>query len=121
LATPSPDDIKDLARSDLTGAVGSPGNTPVQVCTKWIGLTGSGSGQRAACSQFPSGSVSYTPAADPESPLFVLHRVDVTYSFSPLIRATPFNLVLLASPLCTSSAGSVTCTFHRQTSMRVID
>lgn len=123
ITIPVPTDIRDLTRADLTGAISSGANTPVQVCTKWLGalINPGTTTQRAACSQYPSGSASYTPASDPNSPYFVLHRVDATYTFTPIIRATPFNLVLLASPVCTSSGGTVSCTFHRQTSMRVLD
>lgn len=120
ITTPSFNNVRDLTRGDLTGAVGSPASTPVQVCTKWIGVTVSGSTITANCQRDPSGSTSYTPSADPNSPNFVLHRVDVTYSFKPLIRASVFNLILPSS-LCPSSGGVVTCTFHRQTSIRVLD
>jgi hypothetical protein len=118
---PSKTDITALARGDLTGAGSLASAAPVQVCTKWLGTTGSGANLRASCEQSPNGSASFTPASDPNAPFFVLHRVDVTYSFKPIIKATPFNLILMASPMCTSSSGVVTCKFHRQVSMRVID
>ena len=60
------------------------------------------------------------PDADPEAPLFVLHRVDITYTFSPLIDARLFNLILLATPVCSGSGAGVACTFHRQVSMRAM-
>jgi len=60
------------------------------------------------------------PSADPEAPNFMLHRVDVTYTFSPLIPGTPFGLALLPMTACSVSGGNVLCTFHRQVSMRVM-
>ncbi len=52
---------------------------------------------------------------------FILQRVDVDYSFSPIIQGTPFGIALLPSSVCTSSGGIITCTFHRQVSMRAMD
>jgi hypothetical protein len=45
--------------------------------------------------------------ADPEQPVFVLNRVDVGYTVTPLIPGTAFNVVL-PKPL----------TFQRHVSMR---
>jgi hypothetical protein len=47
--------------------------------------------------------------------------VDIFYQFSPLIPGRLFNVVLLASPICSGSGTSFTCTFHRQSSMRVMN
>jgi hypothetical protein len=47
------------------------------------------------------------PAADPEQPHFVLQRVDVVYTVTPIIPGTAFGLVLPAK-----------LNFHRQVSMR---
>jgi hypothetical protein len=30
----------------------------------------------------------------------------------------PFSILVLAAPICTSSAGTVTCTFYRHVEMR---
>jgi len=62
-----------------------------------------------------------SPASDPESPYFVLQRVDVSYQFSPLIPGTPFGLALLPASVCSSSNGTITCTFHQQVSVRAMD
>ena len=117
-AGPSTDNttISYLTYQDMTGALYAPSTATVQVCTQRNGLNNPGlATQNAIC--VPSG----TAASDPESPSFVLHRVDVIYTFTPLINGTPFNITLLAAPICTSGAGSVSCTFHRQASMRAMN
>jgi hypothetical protein len=111
--------VSYLTLNDMTGALASGGNAEVQVCTAYSGVSGSGSSQTSNCNQYNS-SPTYTPNADPEAPNFILNRVDVTYKFTPLISGTPFNIVLLASPICSTTSG-VTCTFHRQASMRVMN
>ena len=124
LASPGPTtaitSISYLTLRDMTGAIPSGGSAKVQVCTVKSGVTGTGTSQISVCNQYNS-SPAYTPAADPEAPFFVLNRVDVTYTFSPLLDQRLFNLVLLASPVCTGTGGSVTCTFHRQASMRAMN
>lgn len=110
-------DVNYLTNQDMTGAIYKPStNASVQVCSSTVGVTGSGASQTTQCSQFNS-SPTYSPDADLEAPTFLLNRVDVTYTFTPLIPGTPFNIVLLASPVC-STAGGVTCTFHRMAEMR---
>jgi len=111
--------VSYLTLNDMTGALANGGNAKVQVCTSYSGVSGSGSSQTSNCTQYNS-SPTYEPAPDPEAPNFVLNRVDVTYQFTPLIPGTPFNIVLLASPICSTTSG-VTCTFHRQASMRVMN
>lgn len=112
--------VSSLALADLTGAIPDGANAPVQVCTARSGTTGSGTALLTACTQY-NGSPSYTPDADPEAPSFVLNRVDITYTFTPLLDQRLFNLILLATPTCTGSGGGVTCTFHRQVSMRAMN
>ena len=121
-----------LTYQDMTGALNAPGNATIQVCSAGLGVSGSGSSQTALCetctsSTFGSatacgaaGAGSPTPDSDPEAPTFVLNRVDVIYSFSPIIPGTPFGLALLPLSACTASGGTVTCTFHRQLSMRAM-
>lgn len=117
-----------LTYRDITGALNAASNASVQVCSKVLGTSGSGSSLIAKCKSCTSssscsapGTGSPTPSADPEAPTFILNRVDVAYSFSPLIPGTPFGVVLLPSSACTSSAGTITCTFRRQVSMRAMD
>lgn len=117
--------VSYLTYQDMTGALANPQSATVQICSKTLGLNGPGTSK---CIQCPSGSCGTTPnngspapASDPEPSRFVLQRVDVAYSFSPIIRGTPFGIVLLPSTACSSSSGSITCTFHRQVSMRSMD
>jgi hypothetical protein len=109
-------------------------NTTVHVCSETIlvgtpkvGTNGTGTSLRSNCmtctSETGGGcgagaaetSGSTAPDPDPEAPNFVLQRVDVTYSFSPLVSGSFFNLALLS----TCSGG--TCTIHRAVSMRAIN
>jgi hypothetical protein len=46
--------------------------------------------------------------------------VDVGYTFRTPIPLMPFNIIVLAAPACTSSGGTVTCTFVRHVSMRAM-
>jgi len=131
LADPGPptaiNSISYLTYQDMTGALYLPGNATVQVCSMALGLTNAGLATQTAncvtCSGSTCGSAGTgnpAPAPDPESPYFVLHRVDVTYTFRPLIPGTPFGLTLLPASICSSSGGTITCTFHRQISLRMM-
>ena len=130
------DSVTYLIYQDLTGALGNPTGVSVQVCTMANGtnLT-TGSTQRANCETCTSagcsaaGTGSPIPNADPEaiSPTctnassppcsnFLLHRVDIDYTFNPLIPGRIFNIPLQAfSGVCTTSG---TCTFRRSAEMR---
>jgi Flp pilus assembly protein TadG len=121
--------VSYIAYQDLTGAVYSPStsNTGVQVCSPSVGVLNAGTvNQKSQCTSFGIGSFS---AADPDpelnngntAPAFLLNRVDVAYQFSPPIPLMPFSIVVLASPACTSSGGTVTCTFYRHTEMRAMN
>jgi Flp pilus assembly protein TadG len=120
-----------LAYQDLTGSLLAPGNATIQVCSPNITngvnpFNGTGSSQKAwcqTCTTSASGSAlacaaagagSPAPDSDPEAPTFVLNRVDVTYTFSPIIPGTPFGLALLS--VCPGG----TCTFSRHLSMRAM-
>ncbi len=118
--------VSYLAYQDLTGAVYAPStNAGVQVCSSSVGILNVGTKtMQAKCATY--GSVGSFPAADvdPEknigntAPAFLLNRVDVAYQFSPIIPLAPFNIMALATPACTSAAGTVTCTFYRHVEMR---
>jgi Flp pilus assembly protein TadG len=124
-----------LTQQDLTGAVSNPTSASVQICSEIninsltnSGINGSGASLKSncmTCTGSTCGSVntgSPAPDTDPEDTAaatpFVLTRVDINYTFTPIIPGTPFNIVLLAAPVCTSSGGNVTCTFHRMVEMR---
>ena len=114
--------VSYLTLQDMTGALFSPTSTPIQVCSKKVGLNSPNTGsQTAKCTSFGGGASFPAAASDPESPNFILHRVDVRYTFSPLIPGTPFGLTLLPIPLCTSGGFNIKCTFHMQVSMRALD
>ncbi len=112
--------VSYLARRDMTGAINAPTTASVQVCSQTVSINTSGV---AGCTSF--GSATFTgsaAAADPEAPSFVLNRVDVKYTFNPIIPGRIWSLGLIPSGLCSASAGGgTTCTFHRQVSMREIN
>ncbi len=99
--------ISDLVYDNLTHAItgATTSNAAVQVCSSSIGV--SSSTGVALCSQFGPAYTFPTPAADPEQPVYVLDRVDVEYTVTPIIRGTAF-MVILPSNL----------KFRRQVSMR---
>ncbi|HWR35693.1 MAG TPA: TadE/TadG family type IV pilus assembly protein [Clostridia bacterium] len=105
--------VSYLTYQDMNRLAGS-ASTPMRVCTKSIagGTNGTGSSQTAKCAYFNgASSATFTgPASDPEAPLFVLHRVDVQYTITPIIPAEVFGLTVLPN-----------LTFHRQVSMRAMD
>jgi Flp pilus assembly protein TadG len=124
--------VSSLIYNDLTGAVWNPTNTTIQVCSPSVivsgkGTSGSGTATVANCIKCTSSAscssasgttganATWIPDADPEAPLFVTSRVDVTYSFPPLIPGTPFNLVLAGSAF---SSGQYT--FNRHIEMRAM-
>jgi hypothetical protein len=100
--------IRDLTYADMVGLESS-GASSVQVCTMLQGVAAPGTPN---CVQYGSATFP-APAADPEPNFFMLHRVDVTYTVSPLI---PTGLKLFGVNL---TPGSLT--FHRQVSMRAMN
>ncbi len=121
---PKDEPVSYLAGQDLYEAISSPSSVSIQVCSSTVGVSGSNcapctlssTDMSATCSAGGTGSPA--PSSDPESPIFVLDRVDVDYSFHPIIPGTPFGLALLPLQVCSSSGTTVTCRFHRQVSMR---
>lgn len=124
----------DLVYQDIIGALPSADpnsagpKAEVRVCTAALGTTGSGTNTVAQC--YPPigpplaqemGKPFPAPDPDPESPRYILNRVDIAYQFKPLIPGTPFGVVLLAAPVCGLSGGSIQCTFQRHVSMRVMN
>lgn len=108
---PSAGNISTLTYNDLTGVLPNSSTAPMQVCSKIIGLNNPGlATQNAKCSTFGTASTFPAAASDPESPSFVLNRVDVKYTVTPPIPANIFGLRLVP-----------TLTFHRQVSMRAMD
>jgi Flp pilus assembly protein TadG len=106
-----------LIYQDMIGALASSTSATVTVCSNSLGA-----GKCVTCSGYntgcnaPASSPGGANYTDPEAS-FVLNRVDVTYTFRPLIPGTAFNLTLLPTSIC-STSGGVTCSFHRYASMR---
>jgi hypothetical protein len=130
--------VSYLTYQDMTGALNNPTDASVQVCSQTnidtftnSGFNGTGASKKANCVTCSGstcgspGTGNPVPNSDPElnsastAPAFVLHRVDVTYQFSPLIPGTPFNIFLLATPIC--NAGGTSCTFTRHAEMRAMN
>lgn len=107
LSSPDAALIKDVVYLNVTNAIrgATTSNVSTQVCVTANGVNTTT--HIASCTTYGPVSSFPSPVADPEAPLFVLHRVDVAYTVSPLIPGTLFN-VLIPSNL----------TFHRQVSMR---
>ena len=112
--------VANLAYGDIQHALPSYGAAKVQVCSKTVGpVTNGGTATQAvqcctttdstsACS---TGSSTFPAAAsDPESPTYVLQRVDISYVVTPLVAGNVFGIQLLPS-----------FTFHQQVSMRAMD
>jgi Flp pilus assembly protein TadG len=118
---PNPGPVSDLAYHDMINLSGSASAT-VQVCSEVNGLNNPGTvNQTAKCVAYTSdggasSAGSATPAHDPESPLFVLQRVDVTYTVTPLIGAMSLKVGGIDFGMLTPGL-----TFHRQVSMRAIN
>ena len=116
-ATTATNTVSYLTYDDMSGPLAgvspcstSTNNASVQVCSQSIGLNNQGqTNQTAQCQQFGPTATFAAPASDPESPGFVLHRVDVQYTVTPLIKSGIFNLVMPRS-----------LSFHRQVSMRAV-
>ena len=107
--------ISFITYEDMRGVLTGSSSATVQVCSTKVGPpVGTGSTQTTACVKYPSGSPSYTPASDPEAPLFRLARVDVVYTLTPIIPS--FVLPTPAGPISLSLLPSLT--LHRQVSMR---
>jgi Flp pilus assembly protein TadG len=118
--------VSALIYQDLTGAVWNAGNATIQVCSAGLGT--SGTPVRANCVKCTSSatcssatatagaSATFVPDPDPEA-AFVLNRVDVQYSFPPLIPGSPFNLILIGNLY---NAGTGQYTFYRHVEMRAM-
>jgi Flp pilus assembly protein TadG len=110
--------VSYLTYHDMTNLSAS-STAAVQVCSTINGLNNAGlATQNAMCTPYGTAASPAFPAAasDPESPLFVLHRVDVQYIVSPLIGAMSLNIGGVNLGLLTPNL-----TFHRQVSMRAIN
>jgi Flp pilus assembly protein TadG len=107
VAAPGTAAVSNLVYENLTNAIGgaTTSNAAVQVCTSAKGVNTTTN--VTLCDQFGHGFAFPSPAPDPESPVFVLDRVDVEYTVTPIIPGGAFNVVLPPN-----------LKFHRQLSMR---
>ena len=114
--------VANVVYQDLLGALPSSGNAVVRVCSLTAGTpTGTGASTITACTTLdPAGLGPTFPAVtpDPEAPTFLLNRIEISYSFSPIIPGAPFGAILLAGSNCSLVSGSVTCTFSSHVMMR---
>ena len=108
--------VSYLTYQDMLGVLSGSANARVQVCSKALGMNGTLAATRANCVQFGPGSETYTPAADPEAPNFILNRVDVVYQVVPIIPS--FQLPTPAGPIPLTIVPNLR--FHRQVSMRAM-
>jgi len=106
-AAPSAGTVSTLVYDNMTQAIkgASSSNTAVRVCSTAVGVD-SNTG-KSLCSSFGPSFSFNANTADPEQPVFVLNRVDVGYTVTPLIPGTAFNVVLPS-----------TLNFQRHVSMR---
>lgn len=117
--------VSFLIYQEMTGALNAPLSVQVRVCSASLGLTNT-TPPTTKCQTCQNSSCTTTAAAgnpdsDPETTNgFSLNRVDVTYTFQTLVPATIFNLAVTAFPTCSSSLGTVTCTFYRHADMRAM-
>ncbi len=106
-ASPSATAVSNLVYENMTNAAhgSTNSNTSVRVCSSTVGVDSTT--HAALCNSFGPAATFPAIAVDPEAPVFVLNRVDVTYTVTPIIPGTAFNVVLPAN-----------LAFHRQVSMR---
>ncbi len=88
--------VSNLVYDNLTNAVhgATTSNVAVRVCSSAAGVAGTGSSQVAVCNTFGPAFGFSAITSDPEAPLFVLDRVDVEYTVTPVIPGSAFNVVL---------------------------
>lgn len=105
-SSPSTTLVSNLVYNNMNSGVhgSTTANTAVRVCTAAKGKDANGV---ALCDSFGPTFAFTAVAADPEAPSFVLNRVDVGYTVTPIIPGTAFNVVLPAN-----------MNFRRQVSMR---
>jgi Flp pilus assembly protein TadG len=94
MTPPSAGVVSTLVYDNMTQAINgsTSANTSVRVCSSAVGVD-SNTGQSQCTSFGPSFGFSAN-TTDPEAPVFVLNRVDVGYTVTPLIPGTAFNVVL---------------------------
>jgi len=107
ISAPTTAAVSDLVYANVTNAISgtTSSSVAVRVCSSTKGVNAATG--VALCDQFGPAFTFSAPDADPESPVYVLNRVDVGYTVTPVIPGTAFG-VLLPSNL----------QFQRHSSMR---
>jgi Flp pilus assembly protein TadG len=92
--SPGTTSVSNLVYDNMTNALGgaTTANTAVRVCSSAKGVNTSTNA--ALCDPFGPTFAFSTVEVDPEAPAFVLNRVDVEYTVTPIIRGTAFNVIL---------------------------
>ena len=105
---PSTTAVETLVFDNLDNALGATSsNAGVRVCSSSSAAGVNSTSHIAGCDSFGMSYSFSANTADPEAPVFVLHRVDVAYEVVPIIQGGAFSVVLPSN-----------LTFHRQVSMR---
>jgi Flp pilus assembly protein TadG len=96
MVAPSAGSVSALVYDNMTRAINgsTSSNTAVRVCSGAVGVS---SGGTSLCTSFGPSFGFDSNTTDPEAPVFVLNRVDVGYTVTPLIPGTAFNVVLPAN------------------------
>ena len=114
-----------MTYQDMSGTFRNWSTAPIRVCSLSLGVNPSGEDTTAEtvnCVSYNMAGPSFpTLESDPAAPVFKLNRIDIRYTFRPLIPGWIFSLALLPAPICTTGGGGVTCTFHRQATMRAMN
>jgi hypothetical protein len=94
ISAPTTAAVSNLVYENVTNAIhgATTSTVAVRVCSTAKGVN-SGTGV-ALCDQFGPAFTFSAPAADPESPVYVLNRVDVGYTVTPIIPGTAFGVLL---------------------------
>jgi Flp pilus assembly protein TadG len=94
ISAPTTAAVSNLVYENLTNAIkgATTSNVAVRVCSSAKGVD-STTGV-TLCDQFGPAFTFSAPAADPESPVYVLNRVDVGYTVTPIIPGTAFGVLL---------------------------
>jgi Flp pilus assembly protein TadG len=105
-SVPSAATVTSLATTSIGLPAATSSTVSVRVCSSSVGVTGSTNTTQCSTPQTGAGAISGTPDVDPESPTFLLNRVDVVYKVTPPV---PFPAAVLPS-----------MTFRRSAEMRSI-
>jgi Flp pilus assembly protein TadG len=97
ISAPTTTAVSDLVYENVTNAIGgaTTSNVAVRVCSSVKGVN-SATGV-ALCDQFGPAFTFSASDADPESPVYVLNRVDVGYTVTPIIPGAAFGVLLPAN------------------------